>query len=151
MNLDNSNNSPGIPSPSLLALAQQAIDEWPEFDSDDDVNGGDLVEWFGRWRDATKKALAAAALAKRPSLAIIMEGGVVQDVVTDMPEAFDLQRFVIIDYDTDGADEVMLVPQSTGTESEALVTDLPNPTLATIPLDEIDDWETFTRVDGPAW
>jgi hypothetical protein len=40
------------------ALLERAVDAWPQFDSDDGVNGGDLVEWFGRWRDEVKDALA---------------------------------------------------------------------------------------------
>lgn len=36
--------------PDPMDLIREAIDEWPEFDGDDQVAGGDLVEWFGNWR-----------------------------------------------------------------------------------------------------
>jgi hypothetical protein len=39
-------------------LLERAVDSWPEFDDEDeDVNGGDLVEWFSQWRDEVKDAL----------------------------------------------------------------------------------------------
>lgn len=33
-----------------MDLVREAIVAWPQFDSDEEVNGGDLVEWFGEWR-----------------------------------------------------------------------------------------------------
>lgn len=38
-------------------LVQQAIDDWPEFDTDEEVNGSDLVEWFGLWLERAKTEL----------------------------------------------------------------------------------------------
>lgn len=52
---------------------QEALDEWPQFDADEteprtpgcipddddvEVNGGDLVEWFGIWREQVKAMLS---------------------------------------------------------------------------------------------
>lgn len=34
----------------LETLLAKAVEDWPEFDLDDDVNGGDMVEWFGQFR-----------------------------------------------------------------------------------------------------
>ncbi len=41
----------------IRQLLQDAIDAWPQFDADEPVNGGDLVEWFGEWRQQVKKEL----------------------------------------------------------------------------------------------
>ncbi len=41
----------------MRQLLQDAIDAWPQFDTDEPVNGGDLVEWFGEWREQAKKQL----------------------------------------------------------------------------------------------
>ncbi|BAV52546.1 Uncharacterized protein MLTONO_p0076 (plasmid) [Mesorhizobium loti] len=54
-----------VPVPDLLAVLKLAVTDWPQFDAapalmqrgcqpDDEteVNGGDLVEWFGNWRRA---------------------------------------------------------------------------------------------------
>lgn len=61
------------PSDSALrAKLQEAVDEWPKFDVDEtamplpgcipedsaEVNGGDMVEWFGIWRAQVKELLA---------------------------------------------------------------------------------------------
>lgn len=44
---------------TLRQLAGVAVDTWPQFDTDEAVNGGDLVEWFGGHRNALKSALTA--------------------------------------------------------------------------------------------
>ena len=41
----------------MLRLLRIAIESWPQFDTDASVNGGDLVEWFGEWRQQVKEAL----------------------------------------------------------------------------------------------
>ncbi|TIS37522.1 MAG: hypothetical protein E5W95_18085 [Mesorhizobium sp.] len=58
--------------PDLLAVLKLAVTDWPQFDvesslrrpgcqeDDVDVNGGDLVEWFGNWR----RAFVLPAIAK---------------------------------------------------------------------------------------
>jgi tRNA A37 threonylcarbamoyladenosine biosynthesis protein TsaE len=38
-------------------LLREAINAWPQFDADEDVNGADLVEWFAEWRQRVLKAL----------------------------------------------------------------------------------------------
>ena len=38
-------------------LLQKALDDWPEFDTDEPVDGADLVEWFGKFREECKEAL----------------------------------------------------------------------------------------------
>ena len=50
-------------------------------------------------------------MTKKPTLVIVLEGGVIQDIVSNAPDSFD--NIVVIDYDTDGADPAELtdVPQ----------------------------------------
>lgn len=43
--------------PTAEVLLQRAIDDWPEFDTDEPVDGADLVEWFAEWREQAKKVL----------------------------------------------------------------------------------------------
>jgi hypothetical protein len=48
------------------ALVGEAIDAWPEFDDEHTpVNGGDLVEWFGAWRDRARQTLSDLAHADK--------------------------------------------------------------------------------------
>lgn len=38
-----------------------AIDAWPQFDRDGDVNGVELVEWFGEWRRRARELLKSSS------------------------------------------------------------------------------------------
>ena len=40
------------------ALLRRAVDDWPQFDGDESVNGGDLVEWFALFRTDAKRILS---------------------------------------------------------------------------------------------
>jgi hypothetical protein len=40
-----------------LGLLRKAIRDWPQFDSDADVNGADLVDWFADYRAQAKALL----------------------------------------------------------------------------------------------
>lgn len=42
---------------ALSATLRYAVDAWPEFDTDDAVNGGDLVDWYALFRERAKAAL----------------------------------------------------------------------------------------------
>jgi hypothetical protein len=39
------------------ALLRRAVDDWPQFDGAEPVNGGDLVEWFALFRADAKQML----------------------------------------------------------------------------------------------
>lgn len=60
-----------------------------------------------------------------PTLAIVIDGGIVQTVVTDHPELFSDVRCVIVDYDVDAADplddSIGVVVQQDGTLSDAYI------------------------------
>ena len=40
------------------ALLRRAVEDWPQFDSDEPVNGGDLVEWFATFRADAKRLIS---------------------------------------------------------------------------------------------
>jgi len=69
--------------------------------------------------------LAKLKAAAAPTVLIVVEGGVIQDVIADKPAA--VGRVLVIDYDTEGADagDVVEVIQSGGDTSEALVSVYP--------------------------
>ena len=56
-----------------------------------------------------------------PTVAIILEGGLVQCVVSDRPDDIQPMNLMILDYDTEGADEeeLLQVPQKDGSVSMA--------------------------------
>lgn len=41
----------------MAELLQEAIIQWPQFDSDSQVSGADLVDWFALWRTNAKLAI----------------------------------------------------------------------------------------------
>lgn len=93
----------------------------------------------------TAREIARAAIAKieadpppsepLPRLAIILEGGIVQDVVSDHPDLIKLESLYVIDYDTEGADvdDLLPVPQGGGGTADAAIYQ-PNITRAEIDL-----------------
>lgn len=42
------------------ALLQEAVAAWPQVGTDDEINGGDMVEWFGFFHEKATAVLAAA-------------------------------------------------------------------------------------------
>ena len=91
---------------------------------------GGSVDWedLDRAYQAALQVSGASPETDRPEpgprcsrLAVLMEGGIVQAVIADQPEA--APAVAIVDYDTDGAegDELQHITQSDGNKSEALV------------------------------
>ncbi len=83
-------------------------------------------------------------MTNKPTLAIVLEGGLVQSVISDDPDSFD--RVIVIDYDTDGCDYADLtnVPQSDRTETDAYVSDW----TGCVAKPDIDLAETLRRLDN---
>jgi hypothetical protein len=56
-----------------------------------------------------------------PILAVLLEGGLVQAVVSDQPQAFPQLEVMVIDYDSmdSGKDELEMVPQADGSIKDA--------------------------------
>ena len=56
-----SNNNPeainNALAPALREFISEAVNGWAQFETDQEVNGGDLVEWFADWRSRVKAAL----------------------------------------------------------------------------------------------
>lgn len=94
-------------------------------------------EW-GQWEMTTHEIEVAL-----PHIAIIVEGGIVQSLVTVDVGAVG-QTYDMIDYDTDGADEAELygIPQEDGSISAAYVT-CGSVSLATINLAGIKPFSAF--------
>jgi len=42
---------------AMRSHLQAAIDAWPQFDKAGEVNGAELVEWFGQWRRSARELL----------------------------------------------------------------------------------------------
>lgn len=74
---------------------------------------------------------------KKPFLAVVLEGGLVQCVVSDQPDYFKGQDVMVIDYDTSD-DDTVEVPQGDGSISDAYVSGY-GVTLAAIDLKETND------------
>lgn len=75
--------------------------------------------------EVLEDAIETSETAPAPILAIVMEGGIVTDVVSNHPELFAGIDVITIDYDTGDADEseLLAVPQSDGTLYPAFVHD----------------------------
>lgn len=98
---------------------------------DDD---GEPLPYPGNWREANNEISAEnpewgqweltshEITAPDPEVSIILEGGIVQDVVTADERILGMP-YRVIDYDTDGADEADLygIPQEDGSLSDAYV------------------------------
>jgi hypothetical protein len=58
---------------------------------------------------------------KTPTFAVILEGGLVQCIVSDRPNDIQPMNVMVLDYDTEGADEeeLLQVPQKDGSVSTA--------------------------------
>lgn len=48
---------------AALALLREAIEAWPQVGTDDEINGGDMVEWFGSFHAKAKDVLAGLPVA----------------------------------------------------------------------------------------
>lgn len=82
--------------------------------------------------------------AHAPRIAVVLEGGTVQSVVTDSPVFVGL-KVMVVDYDTDSIpdDETIAVPQDNGGTARASRMGV-TVQLATVGLKEVDDtieWE----------
>ncbi len=51
-------DNPELPEADQMhKLLKDAIDAWPQFETDTPVNGGDLVDWFAQWRLSVKACI----------------------------------------------------------------------------------------------
>lgn len=90
------------------------------------ISLSDLDEEFPpQWEGFGEEKVSAAHSPSGPCpiLAVVMEGGVIQAIVSDIPERFKDIVAMVIDYDTDGAskEDLVDVPQPDGTVAVAYV------------------------------
>lgn len=50
----------GPPTVALFSKLREPVEEWPQFEGDDEVSGADLVEWFAIWRASVVSLLNAS-------------------------------------------------------------------------------------------
>jgi len=102
--------------------------------SADTGNARDLHKAYQAFRNFDTSALATfisslpdepVQTGKLPDLYVILQGGVVQEIVSDQPGAISLFGLRVIDYDVGSADDEELgeVEQSNGSVARALVSD----------------------------
>lgn len=110
---------------AVLQLADQFMRDWEENEGAD--NEGNDPDDIARCKAARAKLDAFEAIldAPKPTIAIVLDGGLVQSVVSDRPEHFGGVTIKVIDYDTDGANwnDLHAVPQEDGTLEAAYVHD----------------------------
>lgn len=58
----------------------------------------------------------------KPALAVVLQGGLVQAIVSNHPELMEGWNVLVIDYDTEGAEdgEITLIPQDDGADAKAI-------------------------------
>lgn len=76
----------------------QADPNHEEYDSE--INGGDAVDFISEIIPQIIEVLDRPA----PKVAVVLEGGLVQDIVSDRPDKVDA-TFMVVDYDTKHVDD----------------------------------------------
>jgi len=107
---------------SAIDLLMKIINQFPQAypnheDYDTGINGGDAVDFICELVPQILEFLDQPA----PKVAVVLEGGLVQDIVSDRPKEIGA-TFMVVDYDTKSADDdadILLVKQSNGTTAKA--------------------------------
>jgi hypothetical protein len=47
-------------APDMLAELKRIFDDWPELDTDEPINGGDMVDWFCQFAERARVLIARA-------------------------------------------------------------------------------------------
>ncbi|MGY4224361.1 hypothetical protein ACVMIH_001722 [Bradyrhizobium sp. USDA 4503] len=110
----------GAAMPAALTVLQAIRDDNPEFETGAMVDHADVTARLARRWPAIRAALEASSVAPRLHVAVIMEGGLCQTVVSDNPALIGL-AYDVIDYDTEGADETGEVMQENGSFADACI------------------------------
>lgn len=73
-------------------------------------------------REVALKDIRSILEAPNPVVGVVVEGGLVQSIVSDQPDEFIAPDFVVIDYDTAEADDSEVIPVSSldGTTKESI-------------------------------
>jgi hypothetical protein len=97
-------------------LLQDLVEAFPQADPssefyNDPIDGSEAVDFLSEFIPRAREAIDSSP----PAVAVVLEGGLVQCVVSDNPERLPEMDLVVIDYDTDGAEEgITEVPQGEG-------------------------------------
>lgn len=109
----------------ISGQASKTEPDYPEFADTEHAESWGVAQ--GHYESAVIARKALRSIRKplkakpRPVIAVVVEGGLVQDIISDQPKA--VGRVFVIDYDTDGAANAELtdVPQSDGSKTPAHV------------------------------
>ncbi|UPT99359.1 hypothetical protein J4G48_0015450 [Bradyrhizobium barranii subsp. apii] len=112
--------SPAAPSPAALEVLRGIRADNPEFETGAMVDHADVTARLGRrWGDICR-VLDSSPVAPRLHVAVILEGGICQTVVSGNAALIGL-AYDVIDYDTEGADETGEVMQEGGAFADACI------------------------------
>jgi hypothetical protein len=115
-------------TPSARELLLSILAQFPQADPDSEdydtgIDGCNAVDFICDLVPRIKECLANIPQTTTPNVAIILHKGLVDAVIVDQPDLLPPLNLMVLDYDTEGADEeeITLVPQSDGKEVEAYV------------------------------
>lgn len=83
------------------------------------TNGGAVISLNAEGIDDLCERLNTA---ETPVLAIVMEGGLIQSLVSNVPEAYSGHKLLVIDYDDEGTpdEDLTHIPQQDGSTADAI-------------------------------
>ena len=120
-------------------LLLEIIEAFPQADPASDfyheeINGCEAVDFLSQFIPRLRDYLDAPP----PTVAVVLEGGLVQCLTSNRPHDIPPVTFMIIDYDTEGStpDETVEVPQGNGDLAAAFVR-VEKPGQAAIDLDAV--------------
>lgn len=91
---------------TALQILEKIKNQFPQSDPDHElydtgINGGDAVDFI----DQIMPMILECLNSPPPKIAVVLEGGLVQDIVSDRPNDVQPLTFMVIDYDTEGAED----------------------------------------------
>jgi len=94
---------------TAIEILNLIVNQFPQADPDHElydtgINGGDAVDFIC---EIVPEIIACLA-APRPKVAVILEGGLVQEIVSDRPGDVPA-TFMVVDYDVEGADKEEII------------------------------------------
>jgi len=104
---------PPSASATPAQLLQHLVESFPQADPVSEyynapIDGCEAVDFLSEFIPKVRDCVDA----EPPQLAVVLDGGLVQCIVSECPERLALMEIVVIDYDTDGDEEgIIKVPQ----------------------------------------